>query len=218
MVRVLEGSVVVEVEAVEFTRRLAGRHVVLDVGTGDGRWPYEMAKRDAINLYVGIDPDASALAEYAYRASRKPSRGGVANVLYVVASVEQMPPELAGLADFVVVNFPWGGLLRGILRPEPDLLRALALPLRSGGELRVTLTYDPGHDHGATPDSGPLPSPSEYYIRESLGPVYAATGLEIVETQLLTREEALAIPSTWGRRLLHGRQREVYAFTARRQP
>ncbi len=47
-------------------------------------------------------------SEYAYRAARKPARGGVENARFVVASVEQLPPELDGIAALSADQLPLG--------------------------------------------------------------------------------------------------------------
>lgn len=214
--RVLHGTSIRETPPDEAEQILSGRRIVMDVGTGDGRWPYEMARRDESRLYVGLDPDASAMAEYAYRASRKPARGGVENVLHVVASVEQLPAELAGVAERVVVNYPWGSLLRGLLAPERAFVAALASLGLPGASIEIVLTYDPAHDHGATPDGTKLMAPSEQWIAEGMAPRFEETGVRLEEWRLVSRDEALAVPSTWGRRLLHGREREVYLIRARK--
>ena len=181
----------------------------MDVGTGDGRFPYERARRDPASFYIGIDPDATTLAEYAYRASRKPARGGLTNVLYVVAAVEQLPPELHGIADVVHVNFPWGGLLRGLLRPDEAVLRALHGLAAPAARVELVLCYDPEQDSAAAAGD-PLTPPDKRYIDDVLSPAYAASGIVVTDRQRLGRDEALAIPSTWGRRLLHGRPRDAW--------
>jgi 16S rRNA (adenine(1408)-N(1))-methyltransferase len=208
-VRVLEGTRVAEVTRERIDALLAGRRVVVDVGTGDGRFVYETARRDKDALYVGIDPDAGAMAEYAYRAARKPARGGIENALYVVAALEQLPPELAGAADVVHVNFPWAGLLRAVIRPEPEALAGLVRLLRPGGQIEIVLCYDAQHDKAALRGET-LPPLDGQYIEDVMRPAYAAAGLAIEESRQLSREEALAIASTWGRRLLHGRPRDVF--------
>jgi 16S rRNA (adenine(1408)-N(1))-methyltransferase len=185
-----------------------GRPVVIDVGAGDGRFVYESARDDPSHLYVGVDPDADALAEYAYRASRKPARGGVANARFVVASVEQLPPELNGLAALVRVNFPWGSLLRALLQPDAAVLRTIS-KLAPGARFEIVLSYDPQHDTGAFAGN-PLPPLDDALIAGILVPVYREAGLESTEQRRLTQDQALAIPSTWGRRLLHARPRNVY--------
>jgi 16S rRNA (adenine(1408)-N(1))-methyltransferase len=215
-VRILDGTSEAEAVAGWLERVAGGLPLVLDVGTGDGRFPYEMARRDAGSFYLGMDPDGESMKEYAYRASRKASRGGVENAAYVVASIEWPPAELLGKADRVHVNFPWGALLRGVLRPERAVLEGLAGVARAGAAIELLITYDPGHDHGAT-GGAPLAAPSLAYIDEGLAPAYAAAGIEVGGRRLVAREEALAVPSTWGRRLLRGgRPREVFAVAARR--
>ena len=153
------------------------------------------------------------MADYAYRASRKPARGGVANALYVVAAVEALPPELARLADLVCVNFPWGSLLRGVLRPEPAVLAALARLAAPIGRFEIVLCYDPERDVAALAAGEALPAPDEAFIDTGLAPGYAAAGLLIEERRRLGLDEALAIPSSWGRRLLHGRPRDVFLIS-----
>ena len=214
--RVLRGTSVVESdEGVLAGLREPGRSVIIDVGTGDGRYVYAMARDDPSSLYIGIDPDAVAMAEYAFRASRKPARGGAANVLYVVAGLAQLPPELSGLAAIVRVNFPWAGLLRGILTADVSSTAALAGLMAPGAFLEIVLSYDPQHDRAAT-EGEALPPLSETFIRETLAKAYRGAGIEFTEARLLSMDEALAIPSTWGRRLLHGRPRDVFFIRAHR--
>ena len=210
--RVLRGTKVVDAGV---GWRGDATRVVIDLGTGDGRFPYTLARRDPHSLYVGIDPDAGAMAEYAFRASRKPARGGTANVLFVVASVEQLPAELAGTGDLVYAVFPWGGLLRGLLRGDPAVVDALAGLAAPGARFEFVLSYDPEHDTGVA-SAGELPALDSALIDDDLAPAYARHGIAIESRRLLSPEEALAIPSTWGRRLLHARPRSVYAIEARR--
>lgn len=208
--RVLNGSKLAEAPPAWRQALLRdGRRVVIDLGAGDGRYAYECARRDPGGLYIAVDPDAAALSAYAYRAGRKPARGGVDNAAFVVAAVEQLPPELQRIAHLIRVNFAWGSLLRALLAPEPAALRAVASLARRGGRFEFVLSYDPAHDTGAFA-GGPLPPPDETYFEAALEPAYAAAGLILESARPLSQEEALAIPSTWGRRLLHARPRAVY--------
>jgi 16S rRNA (adenine(1408)-N(1))-methyltransferase len=206
-VRILEGTRVVDAPA-SWRAGLDGRRVVVDLGAGDGRWAYETARNDPAGLYIAIDPDAGALAEYAFKAARKPARGGVVNARFVVASAEQLPRDLTGVADLVRVNFPWGSLLRGLIEPRAAALRGVASLLRPQGRFELVLAYLPDHDRGAFA-GGPLPALDESRLQQ-LATYYRAAGLEIEATRRLARDEALAVPSTWGRRLLHARPRPVF--------
>ena len=188
------------------------RPVVLDLGAGDGRYVYECARGDAGSMYVAVDPDPETLADYAYRASRKPARGGVDNVAFVVAAVEALPPDLEGLATRVRVNFPWGSLLRGLLEPQTQVIHAIAALVRPGAEIEIVMSYHPQHDTNAFAGS-PLPPLDDRYLRETLLPALKSMRVEVMDYRRMTQDEALAIPSTWGRRLLHARPRDVYFIT-----
>jgi 16S rRNA (adenine(1408)-N(1))-methyltransferase len=206
--RVLKGTSITESGPAWRGALARAARLVVDVGAGDGRWVYEQARADPSSLYVALDPDAEALAEYAFRASRKAARGGVVNALFVAAAVEEPPTELAGLADEVHVNFPWAALLRGLLLPDARVLAGIVALAKPGALLEMVLTYDAAHDHGAGLAPG-VPSLAPGLL-SALAEPYAAAGVELAAPRLLSREEALAVPSTWGRRLLHGRRRDVY--------
>jgi 16S rRNA (adenine(1408)-N(1))-methyltransferase len=205
--RILHGTKVTEAPP-GWRDILAGQRVVIDLGSGDGRWAYESAKADAASFYIAIDPDAEALAEYAFKASRKPARGGIRKALFVVASVEHLPTELTAVAHVVRVNFPWGGLLRGLIEPQPSVLAGLASLIEPGGRFEIVVAYVPEYDPNAF--AGDALAALDDAGIEALKPPYAAAGLQIKETQRLTQDDALAIASTWGRRLLHARPRPVF--------
>jgi 16S rRNA (adenine(1408)-N(1))-methyltransferase len=206
--RILQGTKVVEAPA-DWRERLDGRRVVIDVGAGDGRWAYDSARRDAESVYIALDPDAESLAEYAYRAGRKPSRGGVENALFVVAAVEDLPPELRGIASVVRVNFPWGSLLRGLVLPEAPVLEALAGLGAQSARFELVISYDPEHDIAGLAGET-LPPLSVERIDSVLAAPYATAGLQITDRREMSLDEAISLPSTWARRLLHGRKRDVF--------
>ena len=45
-------------------------------------------------------------------------------MLFIQAAVEDLPPELDGVADEVHVHFPWGSLLRAVATGELDVRAA----------------------------------------------------------------------------------------------
>lgn len=186
-----------------------GRPVVLDLGAGDGRFSYESARHDPASLYIAVDPDADSLKTYAFKAGRKPARGGVENAIFIVAGLEALPAALHGIAARVRVNFPWGSLMHGLLQPDAEALRRLAALLRPDGEIEVITSYQPEHDTRAFA-AEPLPPLDTQDIEERLAPAYAAAGFPIRKHRRLTADEAISLPSTWGRRLLHARPRDVY--------
>jgi 16S rRNA (adenine(1408)-N(1))-methyltransferase len=208
--RILQGTALVDAPP-DWRKRLQadGRPVVLDLGAGDGRFVYESARKDTGSIYVAVDPDGDTLREYAYRAARKPARGGVDNAFFVVGSLEMLPDELLGVADRVRINFPWGSLMRGLLEPRVEALQAVASLVKPGGGIEIVMSYDPAHDTGAF-SGEPLPPLEHAYIDEVLAPAYADAGFNVIKRRRLGIDEALGLESTWGRRLLHARPREVY--------
>ncbi len=206
--RILQGKRVVEAPP-DWREALPHGRVVVDIGAGDGRWVYDCARAEPDAAFIAVDPDADTLAEYAFRAGRKPARGGAANALFVVAAVEDLPPDLHGIANLVRVNFPWGSLLRGLVLPQRHVLEALASLAAPGDRFEIVFSYDPVHDLAGL-GGQTLPPLTDAYIDETMAPPYAEAGLRIETRRQITTEEALAIASTWGRRLLHGRNRDVF--------
>ena len=63
---------------------------LVDVGTGDGRYAYALASAHPDWFVIGIDALEEPMGEVAHKASRKPARGGRANVVYVRAAAEAL--------------------------------------------------------------------------------------------------------------------------------
>jgi 16S rRNA (adenine(1408)-N(1))-methyltransferase len=179
--------------------------VVADVGTGDGRLPYALAREDPSAFFVGIDATRENLREMSHRASRKPARGGLPNVAYVVADAERPPPELHGTAHEVHVVLPWGRLMVGLLLAEPVVLGGLARLARPGADLHVILNGEVWSDPVPV-DARDLPEPTVAYVEDVLAPAYAErAGIAIEGVRDMPPDAAHAIPSTWAKKLRHGR-------------
>jgi 16S rRNA (adenine(1408)-N(1))-methyltransferase len=184
--------------------------VVLDVGTGDGLFAYTYAREHPDAFVIGVDPARDQLEETSRRALKKPARGGVGNVLFVWADVQDPPAELGRVADEVHVLLPWGRLMTGLVLAEADVLAGLVRMARPGAALRIVLNGEVWT--GSTPvhvEHLPELTP-EYALAELTGP-YAAAGIRLTGARLLNGDETGAIRSTWSRRLhaSHGRPRFV---------
>ncbi len=176
----------------------------VDVGTGDGRFAYHLASADPLRLVIGIDTLDEPMGEIAAKSARKPARGGRANLLLVRASIEALPPELGGVADEVSVQLPWGSLLEGIVLARDDVLGGLAALCRPGARLTVTLNGEIWLD--STParyDHLPVPTPE--YVTGVVAAGLARTGITLGEARYSSAAETKALPTTWARRLGHGR-------------
>jgi len=182
---------------------------LVDVGTGDGRFAYHQATEHPDALVVGIDALDEPMGEVAAKAGRKPARGGRPNLVLVRASVEHLPDELRAFADTVTVVLPWGRLLEGIVRAQPDVVGGVAALCRPGAAVRVVLNGEIWL--ASTParyESLPLPTPE--YVAEVVAPAFARAGVVVSDARVLSAAEAKALPSTWARRLASGRAHPTF--------
>jgi len=176
----------------------------VDVGTGDGRFAYHLASAHPAQLVIGIDALAANMGERAATAARKPAKGGRPNLVFVHAAIEALPAELAHIADEVHVLLPWGGLLEGIVLGRDDVIGGLAGLCRPGARVMVTLNGEIWLD--STPARyAQLPLPTPEYVADVIAPGFARAGIEIGAARFSTAEEAKQLPTTWARRLGHGR-------------
>ena len=99
-----------------------GEGVIIDIGTGDGRFVYQSARRNPNKFFIGIDPNTPPLEKISEKIHRKPAKGGAPNVLFVQSSIEDLPAELDGVANEVHIHFPWGSLLRAVATGDKEAL------------------------------------------------------------------------------------------------
>lgn len=191
--------------------------VFVDVGTGDARYPYGIAAERPRWLVVGIDALDTPMEEIAVKAVRKPAKGGRPNLVLTRASAEAMPPELEGVADEVTVILPWGRLLEGIVTPDDGVVDGLVSIMAPGARLAVTLNGEIWVD--SLPHRyADLPLPTTEHVARVVAPAFARAGVEIGAARVLSAAEAKALPTTWSRKLGHGRAHPTFVhFEGRRR-
>ena len=186
--------------------------VLVDIGTGDGSFVLRSAREHPDWLCIGVDPVAEAMAGTSRRAAAKPARGGVGNALFLVASVENLPRELAGVAARVTVNYPWGSLLKALVVPLPPMLSNIAGVARTGARFDFLINLSVFHDAEYRARLG-LPDLDIDRVWNELAPLYRGSGLEIEQAELL--EDSERARSAWGNRLVLGARREPLAIRGR---
>ena len=134
------------------------------------------------------------MAKASRRASRPPRKGGLRNTLFVVASAEALPVALAGVADLVTVNLPWGSLLRGALALDDRAAAGVASLVAPGGAVEMLLA-PAARDHLDGDVS------VESRLGGSLEADWAALGLTLCEARPATQADLAAAQTTWARRL-----------------
>ena len=193
---------------------VSGQGVIIDLGTGDGRFVYQSARQNPKKFYIGIDPNVRPLEKISEKIYRKPSKGGAPNVLFVQAAVEDLPAELDGVADELHVHFPWGSLLRAVATGDVVVLQNLRRICSPGALLEVVFGLDPARDQSEIERLG-LTSLTLEYIDQTLVPRYAAAGFEITERGIIPAAEWPEFNTSWAKRLHQSDQRVITYVIAR---
>jgi 16S rRNA (adenine(1408)-N(1))-methyltransferase len=172
-------------------------HILIDIGTGDGRYVRHVARTCPARFAIGVDACRENLREV--------SRTAPPNALFVIANALALPDDLAGLATAVTINFPWGSLLTGLLAGHPELLTGLRAIMRPGAELAMRL-----NESALAEADWPL-ADGGAQVRRVL-----QDGGFAVEPPLPMDAAALrACPTSWARRLATGRDPQALYLSAR---
>lgn len=189
----------IDLEGRELTQMVAPyTRVLVDLGTGDGRFIDSCARMDAATFALGIDACRDALIE---RSRRAP-----ANALYLIANALALPADLDGLATRVTITFPWGTLLTGLLNGHDELCARLAAMARPNARLEVRLNAGALAEAGWTLESG----------SERVRQVLRAAGFTMSAPVPLDATDLRAYPSTWAHRLAFGRDPRAVYLTGER--
>jgi 16S rRNA (adenine(1408)-N(1))-methyltransferase len=191
-----------------------GEGVIIDIGTGDGRYVYQSARQNPTKFYIGIDPNARSLEKISEKIHRKPAKGGAPNVLFIQSAVEDLPSELDGVADELHVHFPWGSLLRAVATGDVVVLRNLRRICSTGALLEIVIGLDPVRDRSEMERLG-LTQLSLEMIDRVLISNYAAAGFEVFERGILSPSEWPELNTSWSKRLQGNEQRTITYLIAR---
>ena len=177
--------------------------MIIDLGTGDGRFVYQSARENPNRFHIGIDASTSALEKISGKVFRKPAKGGLANVLFVQAAIEDLPSELDGIADEVHVHFPWGSLLHAVASGDLVALQGIRRMCAPDALLEVLIGLDPERDKSEIERLGLGPLTPEY-VADVLIPNYRIAGFEVIENGVLAPSEWPLLESSWAARLKSG--------------
>lgn len=186
-----------------------GKGIIVDIGTGDGKFTYKIAKENPDRLVIGIDPNAKGVEKYSAKIYKKVARGGLENALFVLATVEDLPEELNGIANQVFINFPWGSLLAGIVKVEDKCWDNIKRICKKGAFIDLLFGYDERYDKTEI-QRLKLPTLSRNFIYEIFIPKLQDIGLEVIDTKQLTSTQLTNYPSTWAKKMGFGKERKYW--------
>jgi 16S rRNA (adenine(1408)-N(1))-methyltransferase len=187
---------------------------VIDIGTGDGLYVYQCARRNPRKFYIGVDANPRPLEKVSEKVHRKPAKGGLSNILFIQAAVEDLPPELDGVADEVHVHFPWGSLLRAVAVGDERVLENLRRICSLDALLEVVIGLDTERDRTELERLGIQPITIDYVDR-ILGAHYRNAGFEICERGTILPSEWPKLQTSWAKRLKGHANRPLVYFIAR---
>jgi Putative methyltransferase len=168
--------------------RLANyNRITLDLGTGDGRYVRTLAEQRPDSLIIGVDSCRENLREH--------SQAKLQNMLFIIASAQNLPKELNGLISQITINFPWGSLLESLLIDDSKLMRGLESISRLNTSMDVRLNSGALAEAGTTLEAG----------AEKIYSNLIRSGWQIGSPVMINANALGSFPTTWAKRLAFGR-------------
>ena len=171
--------------------------VLLDLGTGDGRYVCFLAEQHPDWFIIGLD---------SCRENLRSSAGcNLPNALFVIASAQALPPELYGLVSHVTINFPWGSLLKSLLAGDATLMNGLSSIAQKNSHIDIAL------NGGALTEAGTSLETGTQTIYDNMN----RCGWIIKNPCLLDHHALRNFPSSWAKRLAYGRDPRAMALSGK---
>jgi putative methyltransferase len=184
----IRGKKSLELDFNGLKERLAGyNRITLDLGTGDGRYVRTLADKHPDWFVIGMDSCRENLHEH--------SQAKLQNMLFIIASAQELPKELNGLISQISINFPWGSLLESLLTDDSRLMNGLESISRS------TTSVDLRLNGGALAEAETTLETGADKIYNNL----LQAGWQINAPTLMNASALRTFPTTWAKRLAFGR-------------
>ena len=194
----IRGKKSLELDLNGLKERLAGyNQITLDLGTGDGRYVRALAEKYPDQFLIGVDACRENLREHS-QAKRQ-------NMLFIIASAQELPKELNGLISHITINFPWGSLLESLLFGDLKLMRGLE------SISQPTASIDLHLNSGAMAENGTT-------LRVGTEKIYYNLMKSGWQPETLVQLDANGLrsfPTTWAKRVAFGRDPHEIAMTCK---
>jgi 16S rRNA (adenine(1408)-N(1))-methyltransferase len=161
--------------------------IILDLGTGDGRYARTLAQTHPDWFIIGVDAARENLRDH--------SQAKLQNLLFVIASAQALPKELEGRVSQISINFPWGSLLESLLAGDALFLRGLERISGPAASIELRL------NGGALAEAGTTLEAGTHTIRSNL----LRAGWQVKTPAPMDGLALRNFPSTWAKRLAFGR-------------
>ena len=197
---IIRGKASLDLDLTELKERLTTyNRITLDLGTGDGKFAFCHAGKFPNHFVIGADSCRENLHEY--------SRAKLPNLLYIIASAQNLPQELNGLISNITINFPWGSLLESLLIGDSKLMSGLASISRSVTTVEIRLNGGALTEVGWNLEAG----------AEKIYTNLLQAGWQVNIPVLMNTNALRSFPSTWAKRIAFGRDPRAIEINGRYQ-
>ena len=172
--------------------------IVLDLGTGDGRYARTLAEMNPGHFVIGLDSCRENLREH--------SQAKLQNLLFVITPAQDLPHELENLVSHITINFPWGSLLQSLLSADSKLMCGMKAISRPKTSLTLRLNGGALAEAGKTLEAG---TDRIYYN-------LLQAGWQIEHPVMMDAGALKIFPSTWAKRLAFGRDPRAMILSGQR--
>lgn len=203
----ISGKKLIEIDAAGLVALVGEcKKIWIDLGTGDGKYLYRQARQYPEIFFIGIEPAWENLGDVSNKAQRKAAKGGIPNLLFLCASLEQIPKELHGLADTLSIHYPWGSLLRETAQPSDLTLATLGALAKAAAKLIISLNLQVFEDPTQRVSLA-LPELSDAHIQQRIIGSFLKIGFKL---NCMERSDGPSdVHSSWGQRLSRGSGRST---------
>ena len=213
MPKILKDKEIIEIDSIKSLLEGYGQ-VIVDLGTGNGKFAYKEAIKNQNIFYIGIDPIGENIIKYYKKKKKKLKRYNLKNLVFVISPIQDIDEDLFNLVDDIYINFPWGSLLEGIVKGEEKLLKNIYSLAKDGGNIHLTFTYSSIYEAGEI-ERRCLPLLSLEYIDIILRDEFMAMGINILDYGYLEEYKLKSFGTLWSKRIYLTKDRQVYYIEAK---
>jgi len=205
--RIIRGNKKLNINEIEYKNLITNyKDVILDLGTGDGRFVYKNALANKSTFYIGLDPSEKSLEEF----SKKAVKEKVSNTLFVVLEVEQLPIELNNTINEIYINLPWGSLLQAVIKPSDEIIENLIMLFKDKcGTIKILFGFNPSLEPSET-QRLELTELSEEFINNQIIPAFIKHGFYNTKVKSILPDDLKKIDSTWGKKISSTLDRKMF--------
>lgn len=194
-------------DIIDYISKSDFKRVVLDIGTGDGRYIYKNALNNPNDLFIGIDP-AQNLKEFQREINRKRLK----NAILINSSIENFKLERAELFDEIQIILPWGNLLKYCVSVDKEFFIKISKWLKKEGLINIIFGFNEEYEEKITKrlNLKDLNDNEVSFLKSNLE---SLEGLRLLNFQTLTPKNLKNFETTWSKKLNFGANRTYFYIT-----